>query len=155
MTRLLVVCYGNIYRSPFVAECLNQFLRGGVEVRSAGFHTTEGRACPDKHVAMSRACGADLSRHRSVCINQDLLAWAEMIVLMDRHNWQALVQMGAKAERFVWLGILDGGSPEIPDPYDADPVTAQGIVRRLHACSIKLAKSPGMSTPNQLQQKLR
>jgi len=59
---------------------------------------------------------------------------------MDRHNWQALRNIGAPADRLAWLGALDDGPVEIPDPYGLDEQSALGILGRLDACSVRLAE---------------
>lgn len=136
--RVLVVCYGNIYRSPFVAAYLQQVCGDGLEIRSGGFYARPGRASPARHVNMSRTRGVDLSRHVSVVVAPADLAWADLIVLMDRHNWQALQLAGAPADRLVWLGAMDGGPVEIPDPYALDEQAAREVLDRLEECAARL-----------------
>lgn len=139
--RVLVVCYGNIYRSAFVGAYLLQRSIPGLEVRSAGLHPIDGRSVPDRHVDMSRLYGVDLNAHRSAVLTSKDLAWADLIVLMDRHNWQELIVRGADRERLVWLGTLDGGAIEIRDPYVLDNERAKQTVARLAACSARLTAS--------------
>jgi protein-tyrosine-phosphatase len=88
---------------------------------------------------MARVQGVELAAHRSRLVGPGDLVWADTIVLMDRHNWQALVQHGAAAQRFVWLGVLDGGETEVVDPYDASDLETQAVVNRLHLCTERLA----------------
>ena len=142
--RVLVVCYGNIYRSPFVAAYLQQVCGEGLEVRSCGFHARPGRASPERHISMSRVRGVDLSGHRSAVVGSVDLAWADIVVLMDRHNWQALQLAGAPADRLVWLGALDDGPVEIPDPYSLDEQAARNVVHRLEACAARLVAVIGL-----------
>ena len=89
---------------------------------------------------MSRAHGIDLSGHRSAIVDPADLAWADLIVLMDRHNWQALHFVAAPADRLVWLGAMDDGPVEIPDPYALDEQAAQAVLSRLEACAARLLK---------------
>jgi protein-tyrosine-phosphatase len=130
--RLLVVCYGNIYRSAFVGEFLRRQLDASIEVRSTGFHPVAGRPAPAAHVKMCQALGVELSTHRSAIIQAEDLAWADTIVLMDRHNWDALDAMGANPEKLVWLGSLLPGDIEIADPYGMGDDDARRIVIRMH-----------------------
>jgi len=136
---VLVVCYGNIYRSAFVGAGLKQAHLEGVEVRSAGFHPQSGRVASQRMVVASRVHGVYLGAHQSSVVQPSDLSWADTIILMDRHNWQALIQSGADAARFVWLGTLDGGAVEVPDPYERDENAVQQIVARLAACTHRLA----------------
>jgi protein-tyrosine-phosphatase len=138
--RVLVLCYGNIYRSPFAAEALRAAVPT-LEVRSAGFHRKEGRPSPEAHVRMSGAAGVDLSAHRSRAVTPEDMAWADLIVFMDRHNWAKLLERQAPAGKLVWLGALAPGDVEIPDPYGKSDAEAQVVVQRLKACTAALADS--------------
>ncbi len=138
--RVLVICYGNIYRSAFVGQYLMDNLRDSVEVRSAGFHQVVGRPSPTGHVAMSRQFGVDLSGHHSALVGLGDLEWADAIVLMDRHNWAALDDLGADPAKLVWLGALLPDNLEIADPYSMDPDAARAIVTRLHNAATALAE---------------
>ena len=137
--RVLVVCYGNIYRSPLVAEVLRRRCAGSIEVRSSGFHPRGGRPSPERHVAMCADRGIDLAGHRSTVVQSSDVAWADLVVLMDRHNWQALQRIGAPDDRIAWLGVLDGGPIEIPDPYTLDDESVRRVLARLQNCAVKLA----------------
>lgn len=135
---IVVVCYGNIYRSPYAARLLGDRLGPAFQVRSAGFHREAGRPSLPAHVEMSLQSGVDLRAHRTAVITVDDIEWADAIVLMDRHNWQALRQRGADPARLVWLGAFDGGG-EIPDPYGLPPDDARRIMHRVHRCTEALA----------------
>lgn len=126
--RILVICYGNIYRSAFVAACLRPWLPEKVAIRGAGFHKVADRPSPARHVQMSERFGVSLATHRSRTICKDDVEWADTIILMDRHNWDALSQLGAPASKLVWLGALTEGPVEISDPYELDDATAERIV---------------------------
>jgi protein-tyrosine phosphatase len=136
--KLVVVCYGNIYRSPYAARLLGDRLGPAFQVRSTGFHAAADRPSLPAHVEMSLKSGVDLRAHRSTIITLDDIQWADAIVLMDRHNWQALRQRGADPARLIWLGAFDGGG-EIPDPYGLSSDDALRIMHRVHRCTEALA----------------
>lgn len=82
--RLLTVCLGNHCRSPLAAAVLNRLGGVAVETRSAGIrgkwaghpaHTEMVRAAADR--------GYDLTPHRGVPLNRELLEWAELVLAMD------------------------------------------------------------------------
>ena len=138
--RLLVLCYGNIYRSPFVAAALSR--SAGIEVRSAGFHARIGRETPLEFQQMAKRYGIELAPHRSRLIDAATVAWADVIVVMDRHNWDRLRESWPDTlTKTVWLGgFLDRGSVEIVDPYGRDVVEMTAIAERLHRASQALAR---------------
>jgi protein-tyrosine phosphatase len=138
LRRLLVVCYGNIYRSPYVAQLLRARLGGLCEVRSSGFHPVTSRHSPPQVVAIGTSAGIDLTGHRSAMVTAADLAWADTIILMDRHNWQALQRLAADPRKLVWLGALDDAG-DIPDPYGRSEDRAKEIMHRVHRCADALA----------------
>jgi len=137
--RVLVVCYGNIYRSPFAGTSLRQLLPAEIDVRSSGFHRVAGRQSPERHVIMSRARSIDLSTHRSSKVTAEDLQWADIVVLMDRHNWGLLDDLGTDHSKLVWLGAFGPGGVEIADPYELDDAHAQRVLDQLEHASRELA----------------
>jgi protein-tyrosine-phosphatase len=137
--RVLVVCHGNIYRSPLVAVRLRELLPGRV-INSAGFHPKGDRPSPPEHLEMSARLGVDLSQHRSRVVSDEDFAAADLIVLMDRRNWVSLQRANADETKYVWLGAMGPNPMEIPDPYGLDAAAAEVIVNRLLLCTEELAK---------------
>lgn len=133
--RLLIVCYGNIYRSAFVAAYLKRRLGGGAEIRSCGFHPVVGRSSPASFVEMAARYDVSLESHRSSVIARDDVDWADVVVLMDRHNWWSLKQLGADETKLVWLGAFTDGDVEIRDPYGLDDREAASILKRMVGAS--------------------
>jgi protein-tyrosine-phosphatase/predicted ATP-grasp superfamily ATP-dependent carboligase len=122
--RVLVVCYGNICRSPLVERLLRQSLDPGrVEARSCGFIKREGRTSPEDYLLIALEAGVDLSAHRSSAISPDAVSWADVILLMDRQNWKMMRDYSQEsAEKVLWLGgWAQERAGEIPDPYGKDP----------------------------------
>ncbi|HEY5603051.1 MAG TPA: low molecular weight phosphatase family protein [Gammaproteobacteria bacterium] len=138
--KILVLCYGNIYRSPLVAQYLLDNLETNVEVRSAGFHPKPNRPSPEAHVKMCAEYNIDLTKHRSTVISRELTEWADRIVIMDKHNWYALADYGDEAlAKAVWLGALLGRrAGEILDPYGKPENEARAIVQQLLESSKQL-----------------
>lgn len=136
--RILVLCYGNIYRSPYAAALLRQRLGVNFDVRSGGFHAAGGRASPPGLIQLAAGRGLDLASHRSTRVHTDEIARADLVVVMDRHNWQA-VQSAGGARRIAWLGAMDGGG-EIRDPYGRDEGAIRSEMERLHRCTERLAE---------------
>jgi protein-tyrosine phosphatase len=138
--RVLVVCYGNIYRSPFAAEKL-KLLAPELDVRSAGFHPVANRPSPRRHIIAAMNYGVDLSAHVSRTVIAADRAWADIVVLMDRANWARLRRMGFDPDRLLWLGALEPGPVEIVDPYSLDDECALAILRRMSSCVETLASA--------------
>lgn len=136
--RLLVLCYGNIYRSPFVAAVLQARLMGqpGFEIRSAGFHHVPARPSPSDYVRLVEDYHIDLSAHRSRLVTPADLEWAEAIVIMDRYNWERVRASGAQAQgKIIWLGAFGPAPVEIEDPYAQPSERVEAIVQQMLAAT--------------------
>jgi protein-tyrosine phosphatase len=130
--RVLVVCAGNICRSP-TAEAVIRLLgvdhpTVNLEVRSRG--TQEWNVGKHAHPAMTRiaaARGYDLSGHTAAQVTTDDLAWADDVLVMDDENYEQLVARYPDLIRHVRL--LDASG--IPDPWlvDEDPAYTSALDR--------------------------
>ncbi|GAB4345546.1 MAG: hypothetical protein Kow006_02880 [Gammaproteobacteria bacterium] len=140
--RLLVICYGNIYRSPYVSAKLSQLLEGRVEVRSAGFHPRTGRSCAPDYVALVEEFGVNLREHRSRLVSKVDIDWAELILVMDWRNYIDLRKLAPNSKhKVVWLGSLldEVVGVEILDPYGQRPEQARRIVEQMSEACEQLA----------------
>lgn len=109
----LVVCKGNVCRSPFAVALLDR-LRPDLGVAGRGHRTRDGRRCPWRARRTAAAFGLDLEGHRSRQVTAKDLREAEWILVFDRFDQAALEE----ARDRVWLiGDAAGLQPvEIADP---------------------------------------
>jgi protein-tyrosine-phosphatase/predicted ATP-grasp superfamily ATP-dependent carboligase len=137
--RVLVLCHGNICRSPYVAARLAERTGSGREIRSAGFYPQADRPTPDDVQTVARRRGVDLSGHRSRLVSEADLAWADAIILMDHRNYVSLRAIGRNhLDKVLWLGVLDGAATEIEDPYGMSDAAIDLVLGRLDVCSSTL-----------------
>src|SRR3954464_1094946 len=98
--RVLVVCHGNICRSPYLEAVLRQRLRD-IVVTSAGF-IGRGRTVPHIALGLGRERGIDLSNFRSQSLSKEKVRAADLILVMDARQARQLVSgFGAIAARIV------------------------------------------------------
>lgn len=102
---ILMVCYGNICRSPMAEVLLQAALDErlgpghGWLVTSAGTHAYDGYPASEQgRLAMARR-GLDLSRHSSRQLTRDLLRRADRIVCMTREHREWVLSMDPGAKR--------------------------------------------------------
>ena len=83
---ILVLCHGNICRSPFAAAWLARRLPGA-QIRSAGIAAGDGEGPETTACAVAAArWGLDLSSHRTRALRASDLAWADLVLVMEgRH----------------------------------------------------------------------
>ncbi|HKC39692.1 MAG TPA: hypothetical protein VKC15_09155 [Gemmatimonadales bacterium] len=143
---ILVVCYGNICRSPFAAGVLARALRGGERggplVASAGF-VGPGRGAPPDGIVAAEGRGIDLSAHQSQLLTPALAAEAELIVVMDvRQQRTVCERFGRLPGDVILLGDLDPQAIDtraIHDPVDQPLTVFERSYARIERCVESLA----------------
>jgi protein-tyrosine phosphatase len=136
---ILILCYGNICRSP-VAERLVRRLLRGMTIRSAGFHTTAGRPSPANIQSAATSLGLDMSDHRSQQVTPELIREADLVVLMDLQNFRLLRRFFPEAvSKTALLGMfLNERRWEIQDPYGTSVPETEAILSQIHCGCDKL-----------------
>lgn len=113
---VVLLCHGNICRSPFAAALLEKKAAGlGLRVRSAGTIPLAGRSSPQEAAEAARAFGVELGAHRSAWLSADEAEAADAVILFDDVNVEELKRLGVQA-KVLRLGDLIGHAA-IPDPY--------------------------------------
>ncbi len=131
---ILVVCHGNICRSPFAAALLARDLApAGVRVDSAGF-TGPNRPCPPEALTTAARRGVDLSSHRSRLLTADAAHAADLVVVMEPAQGRSVCdRFGRLPHDIAVLGDLD--TERIAARTVLDPVN-QGaeVFEQAYAC---------------------
>ena len=125
--RILIVCTGNICRSPTAEGVLRhrageRGLAERVQVRSAGTHDYHVGEAPDgRSIDHASRRGYDLSEQRAQRIRREHFAEYDYILAMDRGHLDILRQIAPATAR-AQLGLfLDESArwkgQDVPDPY--------------------------------------
>lgn len=138
---ILILCHGNICRSPYARAVLQRRLAQhglqAVRVDSAGFIGPD-RPPPDLALQVARHRGYDLRTHRSRLVTTDALAAADLVLVMDRTQRRRLRPLlGANAPRILLLGDFDPepiATRAIRDPVDGPPELFEEVYNRLERC---------------------
>jgi protein-tyrosine phosphatase len=113
--KVLVVCVGNICRSPMAALLLRARVPG-LEVSSAGLAAQPGRPADPMAVELLAERGLDLSGHRARQIEPSLVEAADLVLVMEREQVAALDRLTPAARgRIQPLGRF--GNFDVPDPF--------------------------------------
>ena len=118
---LLIMCHGNIIRSPFATHLIREALAGRspVSVASAGLEAEPGRAAHPTALLTATARSIDLSGHHASPVVPDRVAASDLIFVMD------IPQVVAMRKRFPDARgktcLLTCLAPELPLEID-DPV---------------------------------
>ena len=146
---VLVVCHGNICRSPYAAALLRRRLPPHVRVGSAGF-TEPGRACPDVAQEVAAARDVDLSLHRSQLLTPTGVFGADLILVMNTtQQWAVRALFGCNSRDVVLLGDLDPEAiemREIRDPNEQPKEVFESSYSRIERCVGELVRSMPFNT---------
>ena len=128
--RILVVCLGNICRSPMAHGVLARKLEAAglaerVHVDSAGtgdYHIGKGPDTRARMIAGSR--GYDLSQLRARQVEPVDFRLHDLVLAADKSNLSDLLALApGPAERAkvrLFLSYANPGREEVPDPYEGD-----------------------------------
>ncbi len=125
-TKILLVCTGNICRSPLAAALLQRALteRGveGMDVSSAGTGAWDGAPVSEGAYLVGLERGLDLSAHRARLLTRELIEEADLVLTMARHHRDRVDELGGEGRVFV-LGEYagrEGDEAEVSDPFGGD-----------------------------------
>jgi protein-tyrosine phosphatase len=132
--RVLVVCTGNICRSPmaqgFLTERSQRLLGGAVTVRSAGTWAHPGHPATEEAVLVAQERGVDLAEHRSSPFRADLAGWADLILTMTAEQREEVLHEAPQAEpKTFTLKELVALLGALPAP--TGPPSRDGLLKRI------------------------
>ncbi|MFC5498381.1 low molecular weight protein-tyrosine-phosphatase [Caenimonas terrae] len=115
MNSILVVCEGNICRSPMAQGLLAAALPA-FQVSSAGTGALVGMPADETAVRLMQSRGVDITRHRATQITRTACLAADLVLVMDAVQRRELEGRYPQAcGRIFRLGEFSKG--DIPDPY--------------------------------------
>lgn len=115
--RILVVCIGNICRSPLAEAALRQLAPVGVSVQSAGLGALVGQPADPESLRQGQLHGLDLSQHVARQLTPALCAESDLILVMEDEHIDAVCRLSPSARgKVMLLGRWESGK-QIPDPY--------------------------------------
>ena len=126
MKSIVFVCTGNICRSPMAEYMLRHMLGKagieGIEVFSRGVSAMERSPMSEYSIAELEDLGIDGSPHRAASLTTEDVERADLLLVMTRSHWAAVLGEWPEASDKVFLlkdyaGIPPGEPNEIADPY--------------------------------------
>lgn len=136
--RVLVVCIGNICRSPVGEIIFKQHFKEHFpthEVHSAGISALVGNPADPHSCEVSLAHGYDLSSHKAQQLNQELLLSHDLILTMETHQTKHIEnQYPFTRGKVHTLGKWQ--DKEITDPYLKPKEAFEKMFKEVHACAL-------------------
>lgn len=123
MQKVLMVCLGNICRSPLAHGVLENLVDPDrVFVDSAGTGAYHIGKAPDRRsIAVAREHGLDISQQRARQFTPEDFDSFDHIYVMDKENLANVLALApseeAAAKTRLFLSVLKKDIQEVPDPY--------------------------------------
>ena len=119
-SKILVICVGNICRSPMgeavLAHELKKACQESIEVRSAGLDALVGKQAHEVAQRLMHERGIDISGHRAHQLNRDMIGWADLVLVMENAHKFSLESWEPTARGKIYR-LGEWGNFDIPDPY--------------------------------------
>lgn len=126
MVRVLLVCTGNVCRSPMAEGLLRKMLRDGeqhgeIVVESAGTFAAEGAPASSDAIEVAAEVGVDLRGHVARSLSGRLVGRADIVLAMEPEHEDRMLSVFPEAADKIHL-ITTFGDP-VGDPLGiADPI---------------------------------
>ncbi len=118
-SNILIVCEGNICRSPMAEMLLKERVklnRAPVKITSAGLFALCGHPADPKVQEILLEEGIDCSSHRAIQLTQKMLLNADLVLVMEQQQCKKIkCDLPSVCGKVHLLGKW--GNFEIPDPY--------------------------------------
>ena len=117
---ILVVCVGNICRSPVGEAILNKLLdsdNGEINVSSAGLGALVGHKIDSTMSSAAKHRDLNFDKHRAQQINKDIIDTSDLILVMEAGHRIAIMKKFPEASGRIMLFSKWVGGMDIKDPY--------------------------------------
>jgi len=154
--QIVVVCSGNICRSPMTAALLRAQLVAegvrGIVVQSAGTIATRGEPASIEALTTAEQHGLDISYHRSMPLTRDIIRRADVLLVMERQHRNAIARFESAAEEKTYLLGEWAEAPitgaDVPDPYGMSLTFYEMIFARLRQMVRAFVEQLKQNEPN-------
>ncbi|MGF1714564.1 protein tyrosine phosphatase [Photobacterium chitinilyticum] len=114
--KILVVCVGNICRSPS-GEYLLKKLLPNKDVASAGVGALVGKPADSMATEVAQENGISLEGHVAQQLTSQLCSEYDLILVMEKGHIEAVTKIAPEARGKTMLFAQWIGQHDIPDPY--------------------------------------
>lgn len=135
--KILMVCLGNICRSPLAEGILRSKLPEDFFVDSAGTGNWHVGQSPDKRsISIARKYGLDISRQRARQFSTKDFDEFDLIFVMDKTNYENVLSMAESDEhrskvRLILSELKEHENCNVPDPYFGGDEGFENVYRLL------------------------
>lgn len=129
--RILVVCLGNVCRSPMAQAMLRQKLptRAEVSIDSAGINALVGHPMTETAQAVLRERDIAMNDHRAKQVTAEMLQTADVVLAMEGWHLKRLYELAPAIRGRAFLLGHWNGPLDIPDPFQQQRPAYEHVYR--------------------------
>ncbi len=144
MTKILMVCLGNICRSPLAEGILkSKLITKDIQIDSAGTGSYHIGELPDpRSIAVANKNGINITNQRARKFVVEDFDNFDIIYVMDAYNYDAVLKLArneadkAKVE-LILNAVFPNENLDVPDPYSGGDYGFKNVFNMLNeACDI-------------------
>ncbi|UMB60613.1 low molecular weight phosphotyrosine protein phosphatase [Lutibacter sp. A80] len=144
MTRVLMVCLGNICRSPLAEGILKSKVIGSkVFVDSAGTGAYHVGEQPDtRSIAIANLNGIDITDQKARKFNVNDFELFDIIYVMDNSNYKNVISLAKNSQekskvKLILNEVFPNENLDVPDPYYGGEFGFKNVYKMLNeACEV-------------------
>ncbi|HDE2631035.1 TPA: protein tyrosine phosphatase [Klebsiella pneumoniae] len=136
--KILVVCVGNICRSPTGEALLKKYSKSK-QISSAGIAALVGRDAAELAKEIAAENGVEIVGHIATQLTMELCQENELILVMEKEHIDKVCHIAPEARGKIML-FGHWNSQEIPDPYKRSKETFEQVYRMLDAAAVAWSK---------------
>ena len=117
-TKILMVCLGNICRSPLAQGILEKKVFKSVIIDSAGtagYHI--GKNPDQRSIDIGNKNGVDISNYKARQFSKEDFKNFDHIYVMDNSNYKDVIGQAESIEDEKKVNLILSSNQEVPDPY--------------------------------------
>ncbi len=138
---ILIVCTGNICRSPMaevlLLDMLPKNLKGKIAVSSAGTNALDGNHATHEAIKVMKSYNIDLSRHEARLLNDRMMKDADWVLVMERIHLMSIgnIYPEDKDKAILLRSFINRKKRlDVPDPYGAPLKVYQDCAMLIKDC---------------------
>lgn len=144
MTKILMVCLGNICRSPLAEGILkSKLITKDIQIDSAGTGSYHVGELPDsRSIAVAKTNGINITDQRARKFVVEDFDNFDIIYVMDAYNYENVMKLArndadkAKVD-FILNAVFPNENLDVPDPYSGGDYGFKNVFKMLdEACEI-------------------